>query len=112
MVAAILAKPEISTPAKYAFLYTEQGPFRDQLQIWSEVTGRRATYVHVPQAEYESIWGKEFGKEMALMFRPFEQERDWGKPYSPNVITPSDLGIAPDELVGVKATLEREKERL
>lgn len=111
-VSAIIAKPEISTPAKYAFVYTEQGPFRDYLQAWSDVTGRRATLVYVPQPEYESIWGKDFGEEMALMFKAFEPESDWGKAHKPDVITAEDLGISGSELIGLKATLEREKHRL
>ena len=56
-VSAILAKPDISTPAKYASVYTEQGPFKVYLQASIEVTGRRAPYVQVSQEQFEAIWG-------------------------------------------------------
>lgn len=111
-VSAILAKPQVSTPAKYAFVYTEQGPFRDYYQAWSEVTGRRITYVQASQADYEAIWGKDFGGEMAVMFQAYEKEGDWGKAHKPDVITAEDLEIEKGELVGLKETLEREKRRL
>lgn len=112
IVSAILKNPSISTPAKYAFLYTEQGPYMDYLQAWIDVTGRRTTYVEVSQEQYEALWGKEFGEEMALMFKAFEKEGDWGKAHKPDVVTPKDLGIKEGEMVGLKATLEREKHRL
>ena len=109
---AILANPQISTPAKYAFVYTEAGPYRDYYAAWSEVTGKRVTFVQVGQEEYESVWGKEFGEELAVMFKSFEPESDWGKPYGGDVVTAEDLGIKRGELLGLKETLEREKERL
>lgn len=112
IVSAILKNPSVSTPAKYAFLYTEQGPYKDYLQAWIDVTGRRTTYVEVSQEQYEGLWGKEFGEEMALMFKAFEKEGDWGKAHKPDVVTPKDLGIKEGEMVGLKATLEREKHRL
>ncbi|KAM0713958.1 hypothetical protein Q7P37_010921 [Cladosporium fusiforme] len=96
IVSAILKNPSISTPPP----------------TWIDVTGRRGTYLEVSQAQYESLWGKEFGEEMALMFKAFEQESDWGKAHAPDVITPTDLGIKEGDLLGLKATLEREKYRL
>ena len=109
---AILAKPQISTPAKYAFVYTEQGPYSDYYQAWSEVTGKRVTFVQVGQEQYESVWGKEFGEELAVMFKSFEPESDWGRPYGGDVVTAQDLGIKREELLGLKETLKREKNRL
>ena len=68
--------------------------------------------MQVGQEEYESVWGKEFGAELAVMFRSFEPESDWGKPYGGDVVTAEDLGIGRDQLLGLKETLEREKHRL
>jgi hypothetical protein len=82
------------------------------LQAWSDVTGKRATYVQVSQEQYEAIWGKEFGEEMAIMFRSFEPEKDWGKAHAPDVITAEELGIERGTLVGLRECLEREKGRL
>jgi hypothetical protein len=111
-VSAILAKPDVSTPAKYAFVYTEQGPYRDYFQAWAEVAGRRTTFVQISQAEYESVWGKEFGEEIAIMLKSFEPEADWTKPYGKDVVTAEDLGIRKEELIGLREALEREKHRL
>ena len=55
-VSAILKRPEISLPAKYAFVYTEVIPFKDMLLAWSEVTGRRATFIQCSLQEYEEVW--------------------------------------------------------
>lgn len=70
------------------------------------------TFVQVGQEQYEEVWGKEFGEELAVMFRSFEPESDWGKPYGGDVISADDLGIKREELLGLKETLEREKHRL
>lgn len=68
--------------------------------------------MQVGQDTYESVWGKEFGEELAVMFRSFEPESDWGKPYGGDVVTAEDLGIKREDLLGLKETLWREKERL
>ena len=68
--------------------------------------------MQVGQEQYEEVWGKEFGEELAVMFRSFEPESDWGKPYGGDVVTAGELGIKRGELLGLKETLEREKHRL
>jgi hypothetical protein len=84
----------------------------DYLQAWIDVTGRRATYLQVSQPEYEGVWGKEFGEEMALGLNVSEAESDWTVAHKPDVITAEELGINEGELVGLRETLEREKHRL
>ena len=111
-VSAILAHPEVSTPAKYAFVFTEQGPYMDYLKAWIDVTGRRATYVQVSQPDYEGLWGKEFGEEMGLGLRVSEAESDWTAAHKTDLVTAEELGIREGELVGLRETLEREKHRL
>lgn len=86
---------------------------RDYLQAWIDVTGRRTTYAQISQSEYESLWGKEFGEEMVVMFKTFEVgNKDYDRAHRPNVISAEDLGIAKEDLIGHKTTLEREKHRL
>ena len=111
-VSAILAHPGVSTPAKVAFVFTEQGPYKEYLQAWIEVTGRRATYLQVSQQDYEGVWGKEFGEEMALGLNISEVESDWRAAHKADVVTAEELGIGRGELVGLRETLEREKHRL
>jgi hypothetical protein len=84
----------------------------DYLQAWIDVTGRRATYLQVSQPDYEAVWGKEFGEEMALGLNLSEAESDWTAAHKADVITAEDLGIKEGELVGLRETLEREKHRL
>jgi hypothetical protein len=54
----------------------------------------------VPPEEYVSIWGKDFGDELVAMFKSFEPEKDWAKPYRPDVVTAEDLGIKKEEWLG------------
>ena len=68
--------------------------------------------MQVGQEQYESVWGKEFGEELAVMFKSFEPESDWGRPYGGDVVTAQDLEIKREELLGLKETLKREKNRL
>ena len=67
--------------------------------------------MQVSQAEYESVWGEEYGKEIAIMLKAFEKEGDWTKPYGEDVVTAEDLGIK-EELIGLREALEKEKHRL
>lgn len=110
-VSAILNRPEVALPAKYAFVYAEKGSFQDYLQPWIDVTGRRTTFVEVSNEQYESLWGP-FGKELRLMFETFEKQPDWTVAHKGDVITADDLGIAKEDLVGTRAALEKEKDRL
>lgn len=110
-VNAILAHPEVSLPAKYAFLYTSQGTIQEYLQAWIDVTGRRATFVPTSLDRYEQVWGP-FGKEVGLMLKAFEPVSDWTAPYQPDVVTARDLGLDDEDLCDLKAALEKDKELL
>jgi len=108
-VKAILAKPEVSLPAKYAFLYTSQGTFQDYLQAWINVTGRRTTFVSTTLEKYEEIWGP-YGTEIGLMLKACESTSDWASAYkSGEVVNAKDLGIAEGTLVDLQAALEKDK---
>jgi len=110
-VSAILKRPEVSLPAKYAFVYTETGSFEEYLQPWIEVTGKRATFVKVSTEQYEALWGT-FGKELGSMFRAFEKQPDWSVAHRGDVVNAEDLGIAKEDLVGVRAALEKNRDKL
>ncbi|KAK4541391.1 hypothetical protein LTR36_007992 [Oleoguttula mirabilis] len=110
-VNAILRNPDVSLPAKYAFVYTDAIPFKDMLAAWSEVTGKRATFVQCSLAEYELLWGG-YGKELALQFAALEAQPDWTVAHKPDVITAKELGIPDSDLIGLKAALALDKEML
>ncbi|KAK5701498.1 hypothetical protein LTR97_004313 [Elasticomyces elasticus] len=108
-VHAILSKPEISLPAKYAFAYSDALPFNKMLESWSEVTGKRSTFVECTQEEYGKMWGI-FGVELALQFKALEAQPDWTVPYKGDVVTAKELGIKAEELVNLKDALVSFKE--
>lgn len=110
-VSAILRKPKVSLPAKYAFVYTERVSFQEYLQPRNDVTGRRETFVQVSVEQYEELWGP-FGKELALMFEAFEKQPDWSVAAKDEVVTAEDLGIASEELLGTRAALEKNRDKL
>jgi hypothetical protein len=107
-VKAILANPEVSLPAKYAFLYTSQGTFQDYLQAWINVTGRRTTFVTTSLEKYEQIWGP-YGTEIGLMLKACEGVSDWSEAYGSDVVTAKDLKIPEGTLVDLQAALEKDK---
>ncbi|KAI5198318.1 hypothetical protein E4T39_06873 [Aureobasidium subglaciale] len=110
-VSAILNRPEISLPAKYAFLYTSQGTFQDYLQAWINVTGRKTVFVSTSLESYEQMWGP-FGKEIGLMFKAFAGVDDWTVPYGADVVTAVDLGIPEDTLVDLQPALQKVAKKL
>jgi hypothetical protein len=110
-VKAILSKPEVSLPAKYAFLYTSQGTFQDYLQAWINVTGRRTTFVSTTLEKYEEIWGP-YGTEIGLMLKACESVSDWADAYKGEVVDAKDLGIPEGTLVDLQAALEKDKSLL
>ncbi|KAK3070132.1 hypothetical protein LTR53_010991 [Teratosphaeriaceae sp. CCFEE 6253] len=110
-VHAILAKPDVSLPAKFAFCYSDAMPFDQMLAAWSEVTGKRATFLECSKAEYGEMWGI-FGQELALQFAAIEAQPDWAAPYPGEVVTAADLGLKPEDLVDLKGVLDKNKDKL
>lgn len=107
---AILQKPSVSQ-GKYALLHTGQVAFKDMLADWSEVSGKRAVFLQCSRDEYEDIWGP-YGKELGLQFEALEAQSDWSVGHKDLVIDAIDLEIPHDDLLGLKAALEKNKEKL
>lgn len=107
-IKAILTNPDVSLPAKYAFLYTSQGTFQDYLQAWINVTGRRTTFVSTTLEKYEEMWGP-YGTEIGLMLKACEGVDDWSKAYGSDVVSAKDLRIPEGALVDLQAALEKDK---
>lgn len=105
-VAAILAKPEISLPAKTAFVQSEGIPCKQALEIWSEVTGKPSVYVEVSPETYDALWPS-WGGEMAKQLKWGETVKNWGS-LREGVLMGSDLGIE-GQLVGLKGCLQNLK---
>lgn len=111
-VAAILKKPQVSTPAKVALVQSECISIAEMLAVWSEVTGRRATFLQCSVEEYEQLWGV-YGKEIGVMFRLFDslENAEWSAKHEGELISAKDLGIE-GKLIGLKEALEKDKDKL
>jgi hypothetical protein len=110
-VSAILAKPDVSLPAKYVNLFTDQKTAPEILKDWSGVSGSRATLVSSTAEEMEGLFSV-FGKELASQFKLMDAEEDWERAHRPDVVRAEDLGIKASELVGHRAALEAHKDEL
>ena len=110
-VNAALRKPSISTPAKYAFVHTDVLRYDDVLKIWSEVTGRRATYIECTDEEATRLFSL-FGTELAKQFRMNEVAPDWGAANKGDVLGAKELGISADDLIDFKSSLEKNKDKM
>ncbi|MCJ1417556.1 hypothetical protein MMC32_003900 [Xylographa parallela] len=109
-VAAILAHPEISLPAKYAWVQTEKTTFQEIMETWSKVTGKDAVYVDIPAEQYVQLWGP-YGLEMSKQYAFGADHGDWDD-LKPGLLGAEQLHINKNELVGLQPFLESIKTSL
>jgi hypothetical protein len=92
---------------KYSNVALERWTFQQMLDTWSEVTGKKATYIQASMEEWTSLWGP-MGTELALQFKfgemcdPWDEKNTEGREF----ISAEELGIKPEEVPGCKATLQ------
>ena len=110
-VSSIIANPQISLPSKYAFLYTDRLLDSDAFQRWSEVTGRKVQYLNIGPQQFSSLWGV-FGKELSDQLAMNEREPNWSKGHEKDVVLAGDLPGTEEQLIGIKESFERNKEKL
>lgn len=67
-VAAILARPNVSLPSKYALVMTEAVTCKYMIIAWAEATGKDTAYNQVSLQAFDSLWPK-FGGEMAAQLQ-------------------------------------------
>ena len=89
-VRQILAKPD-KTKGAYAGVFTEDLSWNEMLQIWSEVTGKPAQYVHCTTEEFNNVWGPA-GEELCRQFKWGEMIPDW-LTQTENYVSKEDLEI-------------------
>lgn len=109
-VSAILANPA-KTHGRYVNVKSEIKTFEEILKVWSEVTGKDAVYVELTLAEYEKIWGA-YGREMAMQYAFGAENPDWEVMRKDLVVSPAELGVTANQLVGLKGNLEQLKAKL
>lgn len=89
--------------AKYANVALEKWTFQDMVTVWSEVTGKPAVFMQVTPEAITALHGV-VGTELALQFQfgeacdPWEETKDH--------ISPEELGINRNEVVGFRGTIE------
>ncbi|KAF2640724.1 NAD(P)-binding protein [Massarina eburnea CBS 473.64] len=104
-VRQILAKPSVSK-GKYAQVGPETLTFGEMMKIWSEVTGRQGEFLQSSVEDFSRIWGIG-GEEMASQLVFGEAVPDWTQDLP--FVGMEELGIAKEEVPGLKATLEELK---
>ncbi|MCJ1305246.1 hypothetical protein MMC08_008060 [Hypocenomyce scalaris] len=102
-VRAILARPEVSLPAKYALVQTEALTMGQMLRVWERVTGKEAGFLECTLQEYDGLWPV-LGKELGLQLRFNQAVPDWGG-LREGMVTGGELGIR-EGLVGFEEALK------
>lgn len=73
------------------------------IDVWSEITGKQGVYMETTIDAYTKLWGAA-GNELGLQFKfgemcdPWEEREDF--------ISPEELGIDRNEVVGFRGTIE------
>lgn len=104
--AAILAQPAKSQ-GKYACVSPETLSYAECLDIWAEVTGKRAVFVKCTVEEFTKVWGPP-GEEFAAQLAWGEVVEDWTSGLPGGFVGMEELGIR-GEGIGHRAALERIK---
>ncbi len=109
-VAAILARPNVSLPSKYALVMTEAITCKDIIKAWAEATGKDTTYIQVSLQALDSLWPK-FRGEMAAPLHRGETVGHWST-LEKGLLSAKGREIDEIELVGMESYLEGAKEQL
>lgn len=91
---------------KYANVALEKWTFQEMLDTWSEITGKKGVFIETTLEAWTKLWGPA-GNELGLQFKfgeacdPWEERDDY--------ISPEDLGIDRNEVVGFRGCIEKLK---
>ncbi|KAL2115220.1 hypothetical protein VTJ04DRAFT_10883 [Mycothermus thermophilus] len=97
---------------KYTCMALERLSFRQMMDRWCAVTGRRGYVKQVTEEEWTKNWGVA-AREMAVQFRFGERCDPWAKREGDGkeFITPEELGIEEREVIGFEQTIRGLVER-
>lgn len=101
-VAAILAQPHLTLPAKYVIASTETTTTGQMLEIWSAVTGNESQYVQISLEDYEALWPV-WGLEVGGKYQFWNETRKGWTKECVTAITGEELGV--EGLVGLEEAL-------
>jgi hypothetical protein len=88
---------------KYANVALEKMTFEEMANIWSEITGKKCVYTEITAEAATKLYGL-VGKELSMQFKFGEACDPWE--VTESHISPEDLGIDVDEVVGFRGTIE------
>lgn len=110
VVAGILRTGGAKTHGKIAIVVTEYRAMRDAVQVWADVTGRRAAFAELTDEAVEQVWGVA-GLEIAAQLRWSEEFPDWHALFPERVVSFEELGVE-GRVRGFREALEAVKEHL
>ena len=87
---------------KYANVALERWSFREMVNKWSEITGKKGVVLQVSEQDWAKFWGPA-GVELAWQFKFGELCDPWA--VGEHHISAEDLGIDPAEVVGFEGTI-------
>lgn len=88
---------------KYANVALEKLTFQEMVDIWSDVTGKKCVFTEITTDAATKLFG-DAGSELAMQFKFGEECDPWV--VTEEHISPSELGIHGNEVVGCRGTLE------
>jgi hypothetical protein len=98
---AILKQPDKTRGGKFVAAYVEETTTGKLLKDWSEVTGKKATYIQTSLEDFSNVWPM-WGIEMGVMMKMWDEIKDKSWTGEGDILTKEDLGIAGEKFVGVK----------
>lgn len=109
-LAAVLANPKLTTPAKYIHVATDVLRYEYALKQWNEVTGKRAIYLNSGVKKFKVLFGP-VGEELNAQFTANNEELDWHKGVEKDMVSAAELGIK-GKLLNHRQSLELNKKLL
>lgn len=88
---------------KYANVALEKWTFQGMMDVWAEITGKTGVLMECTHESYSRLWGPS-GDEMGLQFKFGEMCDPWQE--TDEFISPGELGIDANEVVGFRQTIE------
>lgn len=88
---------------KYANVALEKWTFQEMIDVWSEITGKKGVFVETTIDAWTKLWGPA-GNELGLQFKFGEICDPWEA--DETFISPEELSIDVDEVVGFRGTIE------
>ncbi|KAJ4370739.1 hypothetical protein N0V83_005260 [Neocucurbitaria cava] len=88
---------------KYANVALEKWTFQEMVDVWAEITGKKCVFTEISIEAATKLYGS-VGNELALQFKFGEACDPWED--TEEHISPEELGIDGEEVVGFRGTIE------